>query len=274
MEEATATFRYRRPSGGWTWIESRIRAVPGADGAVTGLLSTSRDVTARKRLEAELSRARTTFESAFTAAPIGMALVSVDGRFLRVNGALCKLLGRDEDSLLRMTYRDITHVDDLGESNNLLKSMLDGTADAGRLENASSAPTAAWCGGCSPSLWSATTTGGRVSSSSQTADVTDRKNAQREIERMATIDALTGLPNRLLLMDRLRHALALARRSGWLVGVVSVDLDRFKDVNDTYGHEVGDDLLRQVAARLDGATRVATRRRGGRRRVRRPAASR
>ena len=78
---------------------------------------------------------------------------------------------------------------------------------------------------------------------SQTEDITDRKNAQREIERLATIDGLTGLPNRLLLMDRLRHALALARRSGWLVGVVSIDLDRFKEVNDTYGHEVGDDLL-------------------------------
>ena len=61
---------------------------------ITGLLSTLRDVTERKRLEAELSRARTSFELAFSAAPIGMSLVSVDGRLLRVNDALCKLSGR------------------------------------------------------------------------------------------------------------------------------------------------------------------------------------
>ena len=97
VEEVAVTFRYRRPGGSWIWLESHIRPVPDADGAVTGLLSTSRNVTERKRLEAELSRARMTFEPAFTAAPIGMSLVSVDGRILRVNDALCKLLGRTQD---------------------------------------------------------------------------------------------------------------------------------------------------------------------------------
>jgi PAS domain S-box-containing protein len=132
-EQASVTFRYRRPSGGFIWIEGQIRRLRDADGAITGLLSTLRDITERKRLEAELSRARTSFELAFSAAPIGMSLVSVDGRFLRVNDALCKLLGRDQDSLLRLTFRDITHPDDLGDSNELLKSMLDGTAGDGRL---------------------------------------------------------------------------------------------------------------------------------------------
>ena len=232
-----------------------------ADGAIIGLLSSLRDVTERKRLEAELSRARTSFELAFAAAPIGMSLVSIDGRFLRVNDALCKLLGRDEDSLLRVTFRDITHVDDLGTSNDLLKAVLDGTAQDGRLEKRFLRPDGSVVWGLLALALVRDDDGRPRFFISQTEDITDRKNAQREIERMSTIDVLTGLPNRLLLMDRLRHALRLARRSGWLVGVVSVDLDRFKEVNDTYGHEVGDDLLRQVAGRLRPRPGSATPRR-------------
>ena len=84
----------------------------------------------------------------------------------------------------------------------------------------------------------------------QFQDISERKDALREMERRVTTDALTGLPNRVLLMDRLRHAVALARRDGRLVGVISIDLDLFKQVNDTLGRGGGDELLRQAADRL------------------------
>lgn len=81
-------------------------------------------------------------------------------------------------------------------------------------------------------------------------DITDAKRAEAEIERLAYHDALTGLPNRLLLLDRLEQALAVARRNRRCGAVMFVDLDQFKRINDVHGHAVGDAVLREVAHRL------------------------
>lgn len=86
-------------------------------------------------------------------------------------------------------------------------------------------------------------------------DVTDRVRSQREIERLAYHDWLTQLPNRALLTDRLAHAVSQAKRSGGRVLLLFVDLDQFKHVNDSLGHSVGDDVLRQVASRLTAQIR-------------------
>jgi len=86
-------------------------------------------------------------------------------------------------------------------------------------------------------------------------DVSRRKKAEETVRQMAYHDALTGLPNRLLFADRLKVALARTKRSVCKTAVLFIDLDTFKGVNDTLGHDAGDDLLRQVAARLTAAVR-------------------
>jgi diguanylate cyclase (GGDEF)-like protein/PAS domain S-box-containing protein len=86
-------------------------------------------------------------------------------------------------------------------------------------------------------------------------DVTDRRGLERELTHQAFHDALTGLANRVLFADRLEHALARAARDGSVVGVLFIDLDDFKVVNDTLGHAVGDQLLIAVADRIGGALR-------------------
>jgi diguanylate cyclase (GGDEF)-like protein/PAS domain S-box-containing protein len=88
------------------------------------------------------------------------------------------------------------------------------------------------------------------------SDITEQKLQEERIWRQANFDALTGLPNRKLLADRLQLALAQAQRKNTEVAVLFLDLDRFKPVNDQYGHAVGDELLRQVARRLEGLLRA------------------
>jgi diguanylate cyclase (GGDEF)-like protein/PAS domain S-box-containing protein len=86
-------------------------------------------------------------------------------------------------------------------------------------------------------------------------NITERKRAEARIQHMALHDALTGLPNRVLLVDRLSQAISFARRSGKHVAVLMLDLDRFKSVNDSFGHHVGDGLLEIVAVRLKSCLR-------------------
>ena len=86
-------------------------------------------------------------------------------------------------------------------------------------------------------------------------DVSSRIQAEERLQYMATRDALTGLPNRLMLHERLTQAIAQARRSGRRVGVLFIDLDRFKNVNDTLGHRIGDELLKHVTRALAEALR-------------------
>jgi diguanylate cyclase (GGDEF)-like protein/PAS domain S-box-containing protein len=81
-------------------------------------------------------------------------------------------------------------------------------------------------------------------------DITERRRAEDEMQSLAYLDTLTGLPNRILLQDRLSGALIRAEREGCLVGILFLDLDRFKPINDTLGHAVGDRLLKSVADRL------------------------
>ncbi|MEA2410914.1 MAG: hypothetical protein QOC77_1475 [Thermoleophilaceae bacterium] len=208
------------------------------------------DARAEKDRAHDLTRAsETRFRSAFDDAPIGIALIELDGRFARVNGSLCATTGYGEQELLGMHLEDLAPADDPGH-------MRDWTEHAGdeverRFQRADG--SVGWA------LWRHSPVPDEASGLSyfisQCVDISQRKLAETELAFRAQHDVLTRLPNRSLFVERLGEA--IERRSGAAgeVAVVFVDLDNFKVINDSLGHGAGDRLLTTVAGRLAAVLR-------------------
>ncbi len=169
-----------------------------------------------------------------------LATVSLDGRFTLLNPAWEQVLGWTRAELQAKPMHEFIHPDDVEQT---LALILAGNHRPAHLENFTNRyrhrdGSWRWL------LWSARCDGDTWYAAAK--DVTDRM----WLEHQALRDPLTQLPNRLLLMDRTRQALSRLDRSGGVVALLFIDLDRFKAVNDTFGHDVGDRLLISVAERL------------------------
>ncbi len=121
-------YRIRLPNGEYKWLLDRARIVRrGADGTALKVVGVSVDIDARKRAESALLVSEVRFRSAFEFAAIGMAMVAPDGRFLRVNQALCRIVGYSAEELLGIDFQTITHPEDLDADLAFVRQMLDGS---------------------------------------------------------------------------------------------------------------------------------------------------
>ena len=195
---------------------------------------------------------------AFEATPAGMALTDLDGRILRVNDAFCELIGFPHETLIGgMTLRDVTHPDADSPDRPDRRAAIAGGAGSYRVEK-----RFIRAGG--QVIWTVASVtvirdeeGEPVHLLDLVQEITESKRLQADLTRLALQDPLTGVANRTLLDDRLRVALARAGRHRSLTGVLFLDLDGFKAINDRHGHHVGDQLLKAIAARLRAVLRPA-----------------
>jgi diguanylate cyclase (GGDEF)-like protein/PAS domain S-box-containing protein len=191
---------------------------------------------------AESAESSERFRSAFESAPIGVAIVGTDGRFMRVNRELCAKTGYSEEELLEM------HVEDLSPPGERTPGPWRPPRD--QVER----PFRRGDGSIGWALWEHSEVpdrlGGLSHYVSHCLDISKRKQVESRIAHDAHHDSLTGLPNRSLFVERLVHALESCGRGAGEVAVVFIDLDNFKVINDSLGHGAGDRMLVAVADRL------------------------
>ncbi|HEY0428456.1 MAG TPA: EAL domain-containing protein [Pyrinomonadaceae bacterium] len=211
-----------------------------------------------ERQSVALRESEERFRSAFNYAPIGIALVSPAGFWLKVNRALCHILGYSEEEFLKKDFQSMLFTEDLGNTLVRIHELLSGKIQNCQMEQRyiHKNGETVWA------AWSVSTASDAASERPnlifQLQDITARKSAEEKLQFEATHDALTGLPNRAFFMSRLENALKKVHETpNYKVSILFIDLDRFKVVNDSLGHFIGDQLLVGIADRLRDCLRPA-----------------
>ncbi len=240
-------------SGGRRYDEVSSSPIRDADGRISRIVLVTRDITERRMAEEAVRESEERYRRLIELSPDGIS-VHVEGKFVFVNPAGMRLLGATHaGQLIGMSGLDVVHPD-YGE---IEKSRLQ------RLEN--SMDLISWTEEKYVRLDGAVVevevAGVRFSYQGQPAeqmifrDISDRKHAAQRIEHLALHDPLTGLPNRILFFDLIHQVLAEAKRDRNIFALLYIDMDDFKPINDTYGHETGDRLLQEVSQRLVASMR-------------------
>jgi len=239
-------------------VMSSISPLRDGSGTIVGASQILHDITALKQADNAMKESEERFRAAFEQAGVGMGLRALDPRnprWLRVNEKLCEILGYTRDELLHLSTVDLTPPEDRGTAIDYNEKLL-----RGEVASYSREKRYVRKDGCiiwtNVSIAAVRTPDGRPTHViSVIEDITERKRAAERIDFLSQYDALTELPNRTLFQDRLELAVAHARRRDEFLGVLMVNLDRFKKVNESLGHEGGDELLREVASRLKTSLR-------------------
>lgn len=244
-----------RANGDRRWVQIRGEVVRGEADAIVGLRGFILDITQRKEVERALAASESLFRTAMLASPIGMALTELDGSFRVVNHALCELLGRDEAWLTSHGIDDVTHPEDRERRSEQVEATnVSGTVeelDPVRLIRSDG--QVLWVKRAAELIPGAS--GAPDHLLVQYVDTTAEHIAVEKLTYRAFHDPLTGLHNRESIMSGLKTGLDEAHRTSRRVGVLFIDLDNFKIVNDSLGHAAGDEVLMTVADRIDGVLR-------------------
>ena len=240
-------YRVRHADGRWRWVEDRGRAVErNAQGQVLRMLGTRRDITERKLVDEQQRLAATVFE----ACGEGIVILDADYLILSVNQAFSDVTGYRKDEVLGRSVATLISSRETRRQYQLIREQLElhGSWRGELVETRKNGELyPQWL-----QLNAVQDGRGRVSHIvGFFSDLSQRRQTEERLRYLSHYDELTGLANRSLFRERLHTACELARHSDAQMALLHIDLDRFKLLNDSLGHEVADQLLRQMARRLN-----------------------
>jgi len=252
---ARATLRVRCADGDYRWFSVIATRVFDPDAVLVSQIVGMRNIDVEVRAVEALARSEEQFRLAMDSAPGGMAVVDLEGGFVEANQSLGSILGRERGWLLEHGLRDVVHADDWPKVQQMHEVLISGQTPASReeirLQHAGGSTV--WV---ESSLAALREQHGRpVSFVAQFIDVTQAREARAALRHAATHDPLTLLDNRRGLAEDLESIVHRSPRTGTGIGVLAVDLDGLKPVNDRYGHAAGDEVLVAVGERLRTAVR-------------------
>ena len=197
------------------------------------------------------------FGLTFRDSPIGMVILDQGGRYVAVNEAFARILGRSVEALDGRHFAEHTHPDDLPRDVELMNRLASGEVPFYQVHK-----RLVHCDG--DTIWARVTVSDAIADNdgtlhhyvAQVEDITEIRRARDLLERRALYDHLTGLANRTLLIERLEQAIESHEPRAATVACIFLDVDHFKLVNDSLGHDAGDTLLEEIAKRIQGAVRA------------------
>lgn len=248
-ERLTYECRIRRADGTYADVQQTAVAQHDADGKPVRVILAARDVTDWKRANAAIRQREAQLSNVFSQALVGMLESGPDGRARLVNGRFCEILGRAEDEIIGTDVMSFTHPEDLAWNEALLrKQRKEGTKFQAEKRYVRPDGSTVWC---RVSVSFVRAPSGEIDSSIVVAeDITQQQLTVEQLKWTSEHDALTGLANRRAFELRLQAAVIRAMYTGGTVGLLLLDLDHFKHVNDSFGHSAGDFLLQAIGDRI------------------------
>ncbi len=250
-------YRLRSRAGAYRWFFARGACLRDDTGAAIRMAGSITDITEQREAAAAVRKSQNTYRALFETIRDGIVITDLGGSILEANPAFLRMLGYPADESPQITYQSMTPPEWAEQDERSLRKCLQrGYSDTYEKEyirrDGSRIPVEI-------RVWLADPVDDPQHGERQllavVRDISERKIAEQRIRHLAYFDGLTGLPNRQLFQTRLDEALEEATTLGESVAVLFIDLDRFKQVNDTLGHGAGDRLLSAVARRFSKVVR-------------------